>query len=441
MTTCTLRIQRAAGLVAAAALPGLATPALAATPAALVDTGDTAWLLASSALVLLMTPALAIFYGGMVRTKNVLGTIMQSFFIIGLVSVQWALIGYSLSFASDVGHLVGGLEWIGLNGVGLTPNPDYAATVPHQAFMIFQMMFAVITPALITGGCAERMRFSAFTLFTLLWCTLVYDPVAHWVWGVGGWLRSMGALDFAGGTVVHVNSGFAALATAIVMGPRLGYPSEPILPHNLTMTVLGAGILWFGWFGFNAGSALASGSLASSAFTATHLAAATATITWCLTELATRGKASALGAASGAVAGLVAITPASGYVGPLAAILIGGTAGVVCYGAVSLKHSLGYDDSLDAFGVHGVGGTFGAIATGIFASKAINAAGGDGLLYGNAGQLVTQLVGVAATAAYSFILTLLILKIVDATVGLRVTQDDEITGLDLSQHGEVGYNL
>lgn len=306
--------------------------------------------------------------------------------------------------------------------------------------MVFQMMFAVITPALITGGCAERMRFSAFVLFTLLWSTFVYDPVAHWVWGVGGWLRNMGTLDFAGGTVVHINSGFAALAAAMVMGRRLGYPSEPILPHNLTMTVLGAGLLWFGWFGFNAGSALTSGALATSAFTATHLAAAAATVTWGLAELVARGKASVLGAASGAVAGLVAITPASGYVGPFAAIVIGASVGVICYWAVSLKHSFGYDDSLDAFGVHGVGGTFGALATGVFASKAINASGGDGLLYGNTSQLAVQLVGVIATAAYSFVLTLVILKAVDATVGLRVSEDDEITGLDLSQHGEVGYN-
>ncbi len=427
-------------MVAFAAVGVSFIPASAATGSK-VDSGDTAWLLSSSALVLLMTPALALFYGGMVRRKNVLGTLMQSFFIMGLVSVQWALAGYSLAFGPDVSHFVGGLAWIGLAGVGLEPNADYAATVPHQAFMVFQMMFAVITPALITGGCAERMRFSAFVLFTVLWCTLVYDPVAHWVWGVGGWLRNMGALDFAGGTVVHINSGFAALAAAIVMGRRLGYPSEPILPHNLTLTVLGAGVLWFGWFGFNAGSALTSGGLATSAFTATHLAAAAATVTWCLAEAMSRGKASVLGAASGAVAGLVAITPASGYVGPFAAIVIGGAVGVICYWAISLKHVFGFDDSLDAFGVHGVGGSFGALATGVFASKAVNDAGGDGLLYGNAHQLVPQLAGVVATALYSFVMTLVILKIVDAVVGLRVSEDDELTGLDLSQHGEVGYNL
>jgi len=435
------RSAHATALTLAAGWLAIATVAGAADTPPAIDTGDTAWLLTSSALVLLMTPGLAFFYGGMVRTKNVLATIMQSFFIMGLVSVQWALIGYSLAFGPDIGGFIGGPQWLGLAGVGLEPNADYAATVPHQAFMIFQMMFAVITPALISGAFAERMRFSAFVLFTTLWCTLIYDPVAHWVWGVGGWLRNMGALDFAGGTVVHINSGVAALAAALVMGRRLGYPKEPILPHNLTLTVLGAGILWFGWFGFNAGSALTSGGLATSAFVVTHLAAAAATVTWCLAEFVGRGKASVLGAASGAVAGLVAITPASGYVGPLPAIVIGGVVGVLCYWAVSIKHSLGYDDSLDAFGVHGVGGTWGAFATGLFASKAINSAGGDGLFYGNVAQLWVQVVGIAATAVYSFVGTFLILKVVDAVVGLRVADQDEITGLDLTQHGEVGYNI
>ena len=410
-----------------------------ATPG--IDTGDTAWLLTSSALVLLMTPALALFYGGMVRTKNVLGTIMQSFFVMGLVSVQWAVVGYSLAFGPDIGHLVGGLDWLGLAGVGPEPNPDYAATVPHQVFMVYQMMFAVITPALISGAFAERMKFSAFVLFTLLWCTLVYDPIAHWVWGVGGWLREMGALDFAGGTVVHINSGVAALAGAMVLGRRLGYPKEPFLPNNLTLTVLGAGILWFGWFGFNGGSALASNGLAGSAFVATHLAAAAATLTWCLAEYLARGKASVLGAASGAVAGLVAITPASGFVSPMPAIVIGGIAGALCYWAVNMKHAFGYDDSLDAFGVHGVGGTFGALATGLFASKAVNSAGADGLFYGNPALLWPQLVGVLATIVYTFVMTFILLKVVDALVGLRVEEQDEITGLDLTQHGEVGYNF
>jgi Amt family ammonium transporter len=442
-TSCRLETHsKCVAVFFCAALVALASTAGAqGSPPPQIDTGDTAWLLTSSALVLVMTPALAFFYGGMVRSKNVLATIMHSFFIIALVSVQWALYGYSLGFGPDIGGFVGSLKWVGLNGVGLDAYPDYAATVPHQAFMVFQMMFAVITPALITGGFAERMSFKAFVVFTLLWCTLVYDPVAHWVWGVGGWLRGMGALDFAGGTVVHINSGVAALAAALVMGRRIGYPKEPMPPNNLTLTVLGAGVLWFGWFGFNAGSALASGALATSAFVVTHLAAATATLSWCLAEYVARGKASVLGAASGSVAGLVAITPASGYVTPLAAIVIGCVVGVLCYWAVNMKHRFGYDDSLDVFGVHGVGGTWGAIATGIFATKAINSAGGDGLLYGNPGQLGVQFVGVAATAIYSFVLTFIILKVVDATVGLRVAEHDEITGLDLSQHGEVGYNF
>jgi Amt family ammonium transporter len=441
-TTCcrSLRAPRVVGSALAAAWLVLARAVGAEeASASAIDTGDTAWILTSSAVVLLMTPALALFYGGMVRTKNVLATMMQSLFIMGLVSVQWALVGYTLAFGSDVGGVVGDLSWLGLAGVGQEPSA-LAETVPHLAFMAFQMMFAIITVALITGGIAERMRFGAFVLFSLLWATLVYAPVCHWVWG-GGWLGELGALDFAGGTVVHINSGFAALAAAMVMGPRLGYPKDAMLPNNLTLTVLGAGMLWFGWFGFNAGSALASGGLAASAFVATHLAAAAATLTWCLAEYAARGKASVLGAASGAVAGLVAITPAAGFVGPLSAIVIGGAAGVLCYWAVNLKRAFGYDDSLDAFGVHGVGGTWGALATGVFASKAVNDAGADGLLFGNAGQLWPQVVGVVATAVYAFVATVVILKVVDALVGLRVAEQDEITGLDLTQHGEVGYNM
>jgi Amt family ammonium transporter len=319
-------------------------------------------------------------------------------------------------------------------------NPAFAKTIPHAAFMAFQMMFAIITTALISGGFAERMRFGAFVAFSTLWVTFVYAPVCHWVWG-GGWVgpNGLGALDFAGGTVVHINSGVAALAAAIVIGPRLGYPKEPMLPHNLTLTVLGAGVLWFGWFGFNAGSALAANGAAANAFVATHLAAATATVTWCLAEYIARGKASVLGAASGGVAGLVAITPAAGFVGPMSAVAIGGVAGMLCYWAVNLKRTFGYDDSLDAFGVHGVGGTWGAIATGIFASAAVG--GTDGLIYGNAAQMWPQMVSVLATAAYSFVLTFFILKVVDAAIGLRVADQEELTGLDLSQHGEVGYNL
>ncbi len=425
-------------MCAAAAVLAGAVEARAAEAA--IDRGDTAWLLASAALVLIMTPGLGLFYAGMVRSKNVLGTIMHSFFMIALVSVQWLVIGYSLAFGPDVGRVIGNLDWMFLSGVGAAPHETYATTVPHLAFMIYQAMFAVITPALITGAFAERMRFGAFVLFSLSWATCVYDPICHWVWG-GGWLGKLGALDFAGGTVVHISSGVAALAAALAMGPRLGYPKEPILPNNLTLTVLGAGLLWFGWFGFNAGSALAADGLAASAFVATHMATAAATIGWALAEYVYRGKASVLGAASGAVAGLVAITPAAGFVGPVPAVAIGFIAGVLCYGAVNLKVRLGYDDSLDVVGVHAVGGTWGAVATGLFASKAVNPAGADGLLFGNPAQLAVQVLGVLATWAYSFAATFALLKLVDAVVGLRVSQEDEITGLDLSQHGEVGYNF
>lgn len=424
---------------------GISSPSAEAAggaPPPKIDTGDTAWVLASSALVLLMTPGLALFYGGMVRKKNVLGTIMQSFIMICLISIQWVLWGYSLSFGPDSGGIIGSLDWLGLSGVGLDPNPDYAATIPHQAFMIFQAMFAIITPALITGAFAERMKFSAFLVFSVLWATFVYDPLAHWVWGVGGWMRNMGALDFAGGTVVHISSGVSALAAALYMGKRAGYGKEVMMPHNLPMTALGAGILWFGWFGFNGGSAVASGGLATSAFVVTNTAAAAAALTWMLVEWSHRGKPTLLGAVSGAVAGLVAITPASGYVGPVSAILIGIGGGFVCYfGAVILKNKLGYDDSLDAFGVHGLGGTFGALATGLFATKAINAAGNDGLFFGNAYQLVVQLITVVATWVFAFVATMILLKLIDATMGLRVTEEDESTGLDMSEHGESGYNL
>src|SRR5574342_352127 len=343
----------------------------------------------SSAPVLLMTaPGLALFYGGMVRQKNTLGTLMHSFIILALISVQWVLWGYSLAFGPDKGGIIGGLEWVGLRGVGAEPNPAYAATLPHQAFMLFQMMFAVITPALITGAFAERKKFSTCLVFIVAWATVVYDPLAHWVWGAGGWLRNLGALDFAGGTVVHISSGISALAAALIIGKRKGYGHQPMPPHNLPMTVMGASLLWFGWFGFNAGSALAANGLAAHAFMTTNTAAAAAALGWMFTEWTTRGKPTVLGAASGAVAGLVAITPASGYVGPLASIAIGGLAGWLCYSACNVKARFGYDDSLDVVGVHGVGGTWGAIATGLFASKAINDGGADGLFYGNAGQLV-----------------------------------------------------
>ena len=423
-------------------IAGISTAYAANNTAVLtVDKGDTAWLLVSTALVMLMTPGLALFYGGMVRRKNVLGTIMQSFIALGVVSIQWVLIGYSLAFGPDIGHFIGSLSWAGLNGVGLTPDPDYAATVPHQAYMMFQMMFAVITPALITGAFAERFKFKTYLLFLVLWSTLVYAPIAHWVWGVGGWIRNMGALDFAGGLVVHISSGTAALVAAIIVGKRKVHLDEITKPNNLTMTLTGAALLWFGWFGFNAGSALTSGSLATSAFVATHIAAAAATMSWLFTEWLHRGQPTALGAASGAVAGLVAITPASGYVGPLAALLIGLAVGVLCYFAVGIKTKLGYDDSLDAVGVHGVGGTFGAIMVGLFASKAINPAGGNGLFYGDMHLLGVQVISVAAAIAYSFTVTWLLLKILDKTLGLRVKGEDELDGLDISQHGESGYSF
>jgi Amt family ammonium transporter len=421
-------------------LPGFALAEEAAS-APKVDTGDTAWLLVSTALVMLMTPGLALFYGGMVRRKNVLGTIMQSFIALGVITIQWVLWGYSLSFGPDIGHLIGSLDWIGLKGVGGDPNPDYSATVPHQAFMIFQMMFAVITPALITGAFAERFKFSTYLVFLLLWSTFVYDPLAHWVWGVGGWIRNMGALDFAGGLVVHISSGVAALAAVLVVGKRRGHGSEPMPPHNLTLTLLGAALLWFGWFGFNGGSAIASGSLATSAFVVTHIATAAAALSWMAAEWGYRGKPTVLGAASGAVAGLVAITPASGFVGPLSSIIIGLVAGMLCYTAINLKSKLGYDDSLDVVGVHGVGGTWGALATGLFASTAINPAGADGLIYGNAALLGKQALSILAAWGYSFVLTLIILKALDWTMGLRVKDEEEIYGLDLSQHGESGYTL
>jgi len=406
-----------------------------------VDTGDTTWLLISSALVMLMTPGLALFYGGMVRQKNVLGTIMQSFIALGVITVQWVLYGYSLAFGPDIGGVIGSLDWIGLRGVGLDPHPDYCATVPHQAFMIFQMMFAVITPALITGAFAERFKFKTYLVFLILWATFVYDPLAHWVWGVGGWIRELGALDFAGGLVVHISSGIAALAATFVVGKRKGYGEEPMPPHNLTMTLLGAALLWFGWFGFNGGSAIASGSLATSAFVVTHISSAAAALSWMIFEWRYRGNPTALGAASGAVAGLVAITPASGFVGPMSAILIGFVAGVLCYFAINLKMKLRYDDSLDVVGVHGVGGTWGALATGLFASKTINPAGNDGLFFGNPSLLAIQALTVLVAWIYSFVVTLVLLKILDWTMGLRVSEEHEINGLDLSQHGETGYSF
>jgi Amt family ammonium transporter len=425
------------------AMPGL----LWAQEAPATDTGDTAWLLTSSALVLLMTPGLALFYGGMVRRKNVLGTMMHSFILIALVSVLWALYGYSLAFHE--GSIWGGFDWAFLRGVGADPDPyGYAGTIPHQVFMVFQLMFAIITPALITGAIAERMKFKALLLFMVLWATFVYDPLAHWVWGKGGMLNffnpdaTFGALDFAGGTVVHISSGVSALVLCLVMGKRVGFGKEPMIPHNLTMTVTGAALLWFGWFGFNAGSAVSAGGLAASAFVVTHFATAAATLSWSFAEWMGKGKPTALGAVSGAVAGLVAITPASGFVSPMASLIIGAVAGVLCYWACSsLKTMCGYDDSLDVFGVHGVGGTTGALLTGVFASTAVNPAATNGLLGGNPGQLFNQFMAVLITWVFAGGMTFVIAKIVDAVVGLRVNPEEEREGLDQTQHGESGYNF
>ena len=406
-----------------------------------MNAGDTAFVLISAALVMLMTPGLALFYGGMVRNKNVLGTIMQSFIILGIITFEWVLWGYSMSFGPDHGSIIGGLDWFGLKDVGMTPSADYGSTIPHVAFMIFQCMFAIITPALITGAFAERLKFTAFLLFILLWSTFVYNPLAHWVWGVGGWMGKMGALDFAGGTVVHISSGISALAAALIVGKRLGYGSTAYIPHNVPMTITGAAILWFGWFGFNAGSALACNGLAANAFVVTHIASALAALSWMFMEWWHRGKPTTLGAASGAVAGLVAITPGSGFVGPVSAIVIGALGGMICYGGVLLKSRLGYDDSLDVVGIHGLGGTWGALATGLFASTKINPNGTNGLFFGNPGQFWIQFVSVVATMVFAFIMTLIILKIIDALIGLRVSEEEEAKGLDISLHNEAGYSL
>jgi Amt family ammonium transporter len=387
------------------------------------------------------------FYGGMTRAKNVLSTMMHSFFLMGLASIIWLFYGFSLAFAPDaLSGLLGGADYFGLNGIGGALFPDLldsskTMTIPGTTFMIFQCMFAVITPALISGAFAERMKFSSFIVFMFLWITFVYCPVAHWVWGPGGWISGMGALDFAGGTVVHINAGVAALACAVVLGRRKGYGTAPMMPHNLTLTLLGAGLLWFGWFGFNAGSALKADEGASMAFVVTHMATAAAAMSWVFAEWIIKGKPTTLGVASGAVAGLVAITPASGFVGPISSVIIGAVAGVVCYLAVLAKAPLGYDDSLDVVGVHGVGGAWGAIATGLFASKAINSAGADGLFFGNAGQLWVQIVAVAATIVYSLVVSFIILYVIKAVMGLRVSEEEEVVGVDTSVHGEAGYNI
>ena len=430
----------AAAAFLALAVSALAQPATAPAPPPKIDAGDTAWLLVSSALVLLMTPGLAFFYGGMVRSKNILNMLMQSFVAMSIVTVLWVLAGYSLAFSKG-SPVIGGLSWIGLNGVGQEPNAFYGATVPHQVFMVFQMMFAIITPALISGAIADRMKFSSYVMFITLWSLLVYSPLAHMVWGEGGFLRDLGALDFAGGTVVHISSGFSALVLAILLGKRGTGSHTDMRPHNLPLTLMGTGLLWFGWFGFNAGSAIASNGLAGSAFLVTHIAAAVAGLTWMLIEWVTLKQPTALGFATGAVAGLVAITPASGFVGPMAAIAIGVGVSFISFFAIKLKTKLGYDDALDVFGVHGIGGVWGAIATGLFASKAINSLGADGLFYGGGfGLLGKQLVAIGIAVAMAVVGTLIIGGILKATIGLRVSRDEEDTGLDLTQHGEEGYS-
>lgn len=464
-----LVIGVAAGLLLLGGL-ALAQPGTAPEPGSAMDariaeleaqvaeaktSGDNSWLLVSSALVLMMTgPGLALFYGGLVRKKNVLATMMQSFGLMALVTVLWALVGFSLAFAPGNAYW-GGFEHLFLQGVGGAPDPDYAGTIPFQTFMVFQLMFAIITPALITGAFAERMKFSAMVAFTILWFFIIYTPLAHMVWGKGGLLNAflggvIPTLDFAGGTVVHISSGVSALVCALFLGKRIGYPREPMPPHSVVLSVIGACLLWVGWFGFNAGSALSSGALSTSAFVTTHLSAAAAALAWAAAEWFRNGKASALGTISGSVAGLVAITPAAGFVGPMAALLIGLIAGIVCYFMVArVKGLLGYDDSLDAFGIHGVGGTLGALLTGIFATSAVNPAFKDpagnplpvGMIDGNFGQFVNQGAGALIAWVIAGVGTYLILKLVDRVIGLRVTPEEEILGLDLSQHGEEGYNL
>jgi ammonium transporter, Amt family len=424
----------AAAAMLLAGLPGVAAAADAGT----IDTGDTSWLLISTALVMVMLPGLALFYGGLVRKKNVLSTIMHSFFGLAVVSIVWVLVGFSLAFGTDVGGLglIGGLDYVGFMGVGQAPSAVYMPTVPFVLFAAFQLMFAAITPALITGAFAERKRFAAFVLFTILWSVLVYSPIAHWVWSADGWLFKLGALDFAGGTVVHASSGISALIVALLIGRRV-VNGEGLEPHDIPMTVLGAGLLWFGWFGFNAGSAGAANGLAANALLVTNVAAAAATITWVLASYIHKQKVSVVGAACGAVAGLVAITPASGYVTAGGAVVIGLAVGLICYGATLLRERLRVDDALDVFAVHGVGGTFGAIATGVFATTAVNAY--PGLIDGNASQVLTQIIAVGAVIAYAVVATFIIVKVVDVILGLRVTQVDEEMGLDKAVHGEVAY--
>lgn len=401
---------------------------------------DTAFILAAAGLVLLMTPGLALFYGGMVRGKNVLGTIMQSLSLIALISIEWVYVGYSMSFGPDVGGVIGDLSWFALNGVTTAPSPDYATTIPHTVFMIFQCMFAVITPALITGAFAERVRFVPFLVFSLLWTILVYNPVCHWIWGKGGWLGAMGVLDFAGGLVVHITCGAAALAGVLVLGSRKGYGRTNFMPHNLPMTMLGTGLLWFGWFGFNGGSALAADEVAATAFVATHLAGMAGLGMWVVMEWITQGKATTLGAASGAISGLATITPAAGFVSPNSAIIIGILAGIVCFLAVNAKTKLKLDDSLDVVGIHGVGGLVGTLCLGVFASTAVNPGGVDGLLAGNVSQLWIQAFGVLVVGVYTFVVSWVLFMVIHKVMGLRLTEEAEVEGMDSTEHSETAYN-
>jgi ammonium transporter, Amt family len=405
-----------------------------------VNAGDTAWVIISSALVMLMTPAVGFFYAGMVRKKNAISTLTMSFVVLALIAVQWILYGYSLSFGPDIGGLIGNLKWVGLTSVGQTPNVAYAATIPHLAFMLFQMMFAAIAVALIVGSIVERIKFSAFLVFAVLWATLVYDPLAHWVWGAGGWLKGLGFIDFAGGTVIHVSAGISALALVFVLGKRKGYGADNMEPHNIPHVILGAALLWFGWFGFNGGSALTAGGLAVSAVVATTASGAVAGLVWMMLTWRQR-KPSALGFVTGCVVGLAAITQGSGYVTPGAALVIGFIAAFCSYGAVVLRMRWRIDESLDVLGCHGVGGVVGALLTGVFATKAINPAGANGLLYGNPHQLLIQAAGVAVTLIYCFTATWLIAKALDVTIGLRISDNEEVVGLDMSQHAETAYSL
>ena len=441
MIALKLTIKSRLGLFLTALMAVLGVPSVSFAATTLkVSAGDTAWILASSALVLLMTPGLAFFYGGLVRGKNVITTMFQVFAVILVVSIQWVVIGYSLAFGPDFHHVIGNLDWFLLHHVGASPDGDYASTIPNLVFGIFQMMFAIITPALIVGGLAERVKFSSFLVFIVLWATLIYDPLAHWVWGAGGWLHQLGVLDFAGGTVVHISSGVAGLVCAMYLGRRAEHGSKSIRAHNVPFVLLGTALLWFGWFGFNAGSALQANFLSAEAFLTTNTATAAAALGWMITERIRTGHITLVGACAGAVAGLVAITPAAGFVSPGGSIILGLVGGAICFFASTLmKEKFGYDDALDAFGGHGIGGTWGALATGLFATTAVNSGGSNGLFYGNPHQLLLQLIGVVSTWIFSGVGTFILIKVVDLVMGIRVTKEEEIMGLDQALHRESAY--